>query len=184
VTVLIDPRASKDIYRGLHFPEPNIPRQARELYGPNTIWPLYDRELDIARLVCRTFDDAKLPLNLKFSYLRTMSPIHLRYLAHMGVQASMSISIIVNKKLWGLISSHNYGSAAGMRISLRMREVCKALGNIASSNVEKLLYSSRIIVKRLYRMPPKASTFAYITSSTSDLLNMFSTEFRFLVIKR
>jgi light-regulated signal transduction histidine kinase (bacteriophytochrome) len=161
VSEIIDPRASIDIYRGLHFPASDIPKQARELYVSNTIRLLYDRKQDTARLICRTFDDAKVPLNLKFSYLRAMSPIHLRYPANMGVQASMSISIIVNQKLWGLISCHNYGSAAGMRISLPMREVCKGLGNIASSNVEKLLYSSRIIASQapLIKRPSKSISF-------------------------
>jgi light-regulated signal transduction histidine kinase (bacteriophytochrome) len=87
-----------------------------------------------------------------------MSPIHLRYLANVGVQTSMSFSIIVNQKLWGLIACHQYGSLARVRIKLPLRKVCKSLGNIASSNVEKLLYSSRIAARMpLSKAPPKGS---------------------------
>ena len=181
---LIDPRASKDIYRGLHFPASDIPKQARELYMINTIRILYDREQDTARLVCRTFEDANIPLNLKHSYLRSMSPIHLKYLANMGVRASMSISLIVDNKLWGLISCHHYSSSSGIHVSLPIREVCRGLGNIASSNVQKLLFASRISARRsLAKAPPTGSPFVYITSSTSELLKMFGADFGFLVIK-
>jgi light-regulated signal transduction histidine kinase (bacteriophytochrome) len=184
VSELVDPRASKDLYRGLHFPASDIPKQARELYMLNTMRFLYDREEDTARLVCRTFDDTKVPLNLQHSYLRAMSPIHLKYLANMGVQASMSISLIADNKLWGLISCHNYEGGSGIYVSLPTREICRGLGNAASSNIQKLMFSSRIAARRpLSNAPPKASPFTYITSSTSDLLNMFRADFGFLVIR-
>jgi light-regulated signal transduction histidine kinase (bacteriophytochrome) len=184
VNELIDPRASKDLYRGLHFPASDIPKQARELYMINTIRILYDRDQESARLVCRTFDDVKIPLNLKHSYLRSMSPIYIKYLANMGVRASMSISLIVDKKLWGLISCHNYGSGSGIHISLPVREICRELGNITSNNIQKLQYSSRINARRsLANAPPTASPFTYIASSTSELLNMFGADFGFLVIR-
>lgn len=181
---LIDLRASKDLYRGLHFPSSDIPKQARELYMINTIRVLYDREKDTARLICRTLEDAKIPLNLTHSYLRAMSPVHLKYLANMGVQASMSISLIVDNKLWGLISCHNYGSGSGIHISLPIREICRGIGNIASSNIQKLLFSSRMGVRRhLAEALHKTSPSAYITSSTADLLNIFGADLGFLVLK-
>ncbi|TVY83041.1 Cyanobacterial phytochrome B [Lachnellula suecica] len=182
VSELVDLRASTDLYRGLHFPAADIPKQARELYLINTIRILYDREQETSRLLCRTLEDGQTPLNLKYSYLRAFSPVHLKYLKNMGVQASMSISLIVQGKLWGLISCHSYGS--GMRVSLPVRELCRSLGNIASTNVEKLLYASRIQARKpLSNAPPQNSPSAYIAASTSDLLEMFGADFGFLVIK-
>jgi light-regulated signal transduction histidine kinase (bacteriophytochrome) len=71
-----------------------------------------------------------------------------------------------------------------MRMSLPMREILRGLGNIASTNIEKLLYESRIRARRpLARAPPKGSPFAYITSSSNDLRHMFGADFGFLVIK-
>ena len=163
VSEMVNTKASTDIYRGLHYPASDIPKQARDMYLSNKIRVLYDREQDTSRLVCRTYDDAKTPLNLEHSYLRAMSPIHIRYLANMGVHASMSISLVVNQNLWGLVSCHNYG--VGMRISLPLRELCRGLGDIASTNIEKLLFSSRIRVRRpLSNAAPKTSPFAYITN--------------------
>jgi light-regulated signal transduction histidine kinase (bacteriophytochrome) len=39
--------------------------------------------------------------------LRSVSPIHLEYLANMGVAASMSLSLIVNGELWGMVACHH-----------------------------------------------------------------------------
>ncbi len=59
------------------------------------------------------------PLDLSFSVLRSVSPIHLEYMANMGVRASMSISLIVRDRLWGLISCLNH--TGPRRVSHQMR---------------------------------------------------------------
>ncbi|CAL3969615.1 unnamed protein product, partial [Diplocarpon coronariae] len=51
-------------------PASDIPKQARELYKINKVRLLYDRDLETARLVCRTVEDLENPLDLSFSYLR------------------------------------------------------------------------------------------------------------------
>jgi len=182
VSEIVDVRASTDIYHGLHFPASDIPQQARELYVINKVRVLYDRDEQTARLVCRDFDDAATPLNLKHSYLRAMSPIHIKYLENMGVRASMSISLMLNNNLWGLISCHGYGS--GMRVSLPVRELCRGLGQAASINIEKLVYLTRINARKpISKAPRKKSPTAFIAASSSDLLNMFGADFGFLAIK-
>lgn len=110
VTELVDPRATKDLYKGLNFPASDIPQQARDLYKVNKVRLLYDRDQLTARLVCRSIEDLETPLDLTFAYLRAMSPIHIKYLANMGVRASMSISMTAFDELWGLIACHSYGS--------------------------------------------------------------------------
>ncbi|MDT1883771.1 GAF domain-containing protein, partial [Acinetobacter baumannii] len=45
--------------------------------------------------------------DLSFAALRSVSPIHLQYMRNMGTLASMSVSLVVKGKLWGLISCHN-----------------------------------------------------------------------------
>lgn len=110
VTELVDPRATKDLYKGLNFPASDIPQQARDLYKVNKVRLLYDRDQLTARLVCRSIKDLETPLDLTFAYLRAMSPIHIKYLGNMGVRASMSISMTAFDELWGLIACHSYGS--------------------------------------------------------------------------
>jgi light-regulated signal transduction histidine kinase (bacteriophytochrome) len=182
VSEKVDPRASTDIYRGLKFPASDIPKQARDLYLINKIHVLYDQDQPTARLVCRTKEDAAIPLDLTHSYLQAMSLIHIKYLENMGVQASMSVSLTVDDKLWGLISYHSYGN--GMRVALPVRELCRALGDLASTNREKLINSTRIKARKpLSNTPPKGSPSAYIAASSGELLNMFGADFGFLAIR-
>jgi light-regulated signal transduction histidine kinase (bacteriophytochrome) len=47
-------------------------------------------------------------LDQSLCVLRAVSPIHIEYLRNMGVKASMSISIIVEGRLWGLFACHHY----------------------------------------------------------------------------
>lgn len=159
-----------------------VPKQARDLYMINKIRILYDRDAPNARLICRTLEDAETPLDLRHSYLRAMSPIHIKYLENLGVRATMSISLTVDNKLWGLVSCHGYGS--GKRVPLPVRELCRALGDLASTNIEKLIYSTRIKARKpLSAHPQQRSPSAYIAASSGDLLNMFGADFGFLAIK-
>ena len=48
------------------------------------------------------------PLDLSHASLRSVSPIHIEYLKNMGVRASMSISLLHDDRLWGLIACHHY----------------------------------------------------------------------------
>ncbi len=47
-------------------------------------------------------------LDLSFSVLRSVSPIHIEYLKNMGVTASMSVSLVREDVLIGLIACHHY----------------------------------------------------------------------------
>jgi light-regulated signal transduction histidine kinase (bacteriophytochrome) len=93
VAELVDPNVTIDLYKGLHFPASDIPAQARELYKINKVRLLYDRDQVTSRLVCRTVEDLETPLDMTHAYLRAMSPIHIKYLAHMKVRSSYSVSI-------------------------------------------------------------------------------------------
>ena len=96
-------------FKGLHYPASDIPAQARELYKRNLLRVITDVEAKPVRIV-PTLDESGAPLDLSLSLLRAVSPIHIEYLKNMGVGASMSISIVVDGKLWGLFACHHYGS--------------------------------------------------------------------------
>ena len=183
VTELVDPRATKDLYKGLNFPASDIPKQARELYKLNKVRMLYDRDQDTARLVCRTEEDLATPLDLTHSYLRAMSPIHLKYLANMAVRSSMSISINAFNELWGLIACHTYGPR-GMRVSFPIRKMCRMVGDSASRNIERLSYASRLQARKLINtVPSQHNPSGYIIASSDDLLKLFDADFGLLSIR-
>ena len=183
VTELVDPRATKDLYKGLHFPASDIPAQARDLYRINKVRLLYDRDQETARLVCRTLKDLETPLDMTYTYLRAMSPIHAKYLANMAVRSSMSVSINAFNELWGLISCHAYGSK-GTRVSFPIRKMCRLVGDSASRNIERLSYASRLQARKLINTSStSANPTGYIIASSDDLLKLFDSDFGLLSIK-
>ncbi|KAI1451543.1 hsp90-like protein [Annulohypoxylon moriforme] len=183
VTELVDPAKTRDLYYGLHFPASDIPKQARDLYKLNKVRLLYDRDLESARLVCRSEKDLERPLDLSHAYLRAMSPIHLKYLTNMAVRSSMSISINAFNELWGLIACHSYGSK-GMRVPFPIRKLCRLVGDTASRNIERLSYASRLQARKLINtMPTDKNPSGYITASSSDLIKLFDADFGMLSIR-
>ena len=93
-------------YLGLRYPASDIPAQARRLYLHNRIRVIPDaRYVPVPVLPDRTAGGQ--PLDLSQMSLRSVSPVHLEYLANMGVAASMSISIVAGGRLWGLIACHH-----------------------------------------------------------------------------
>ncbi|TQV66305.1 GAF domain-containing protein [Exilibacterium tricleocarpae] len=103
-----------------HFPESDIPAQARALYLKNRLRLLVDTDAEPVPLHPNDED-----VDLGSSTLRSVSPIHRQYLRNMGVCASMSISITVGNRLWGLIACHHYGPHL---VPFRVRENAAYLG--------------------------------------------------------
>jgi light-regulated signal transduction histidine kinase (bacteriophytochrome) len=120
-------------YLGLHYPASDIPRQARELYLRNPIRIIPDARYTPAALVPALRPDTGAPLDLSFSVLRSVSPVHLEYLANMGVRGSMSISLVVRGRLWGLVSCIEH---RGPRpVPYEVRSDCELLGRIVSLQI-------------------------------------------------
>lgn len=93
-----------DSFLGLRFPHWDIPPQAREI---------------MAKVPLRFIEDIKgtpipilaapdqPPLDITLAETRGVSPVHLAYLGNMGVRATMTLSVQVNQRLWGIISFHH-----------------------------------------------------------------------------
>lgn len=94
-------------YLGLHFPASDIPAQARALYRRNLVRLLHDVDAETSPLVPAVNPRAPGPLDMSRSVLRAMSPVHIQYLKNMGVASSLSVSLIVGGRLWGLIACHH-----------------------------------------------------------------------------
>lgn len=116
-------------YLDLRFPASDIPAQARELYRRNRLRIIPDA--NYTPVPIQSHDPA--PLDLSDSVLRSVSPVHLEYMRNMGTPASMSISILRDGALWGLISCHN---SKPKRVSLPVRNACDFLTQIFSFQLE------------------------------------------------
>ena len=98
-------------YLGLHYPHTDIPAQARALYLSNKLRILSDVNYKIVPIYGLNNSDAQTnTLDLSLSSLRSFSPIHIKYLQNMGVEATLAISLIHKGKLWGIIVGHHYSS--------------------------------------------------------------------------
>jgi light-regulated signal transduction histidine kinase (bacteriophytochrome) len=95
-------------FLGLHYPASDVPAQARALYEKNWVRLISDVGYVPAPLEPVDLPTTGRPLDLTYSTLRSVSPIHCEYLSNMGVRASMSISLLRGDRLWGLIACHHY----------------------------------------------------------------------------
>ncbi|MCW8090608.1 HWE histidine kinase domain-containing protein [Alteromonas sp. ASW11-130] len=96
-----------EAFLGLRFPASDIPKQARALYLKNLLRVIGNVNSDVYPILPACGPGGE-TIDLSFSTLRAVSPIHIEYLQNMGVVASLSVSIVVNGKLWGLIACHHY----------------------------------------------------------------------------
>jgi light-regulated signal transduction histidine kinase (bacteriophytochrome) len=130
VVIAEDADPKLESFLGLHFPEGDIPRQARALYVQNRVRVIPDVAAVVAPLVPLTNPRTDAPLDLSGGSLRAVSPMHIRYLTNMGVQASLSVSIVVDGQLWGLLSAHHYDGPK--YVPVRVRGECEVLGAVTA----------------------------------------------------
>ncbi|HLP88853.1 MAG TPA: ATP-binding protein [Nostocaceae cyanobacterium] len=116
-------------YLGLHYPASDIPQQARKMYTENWLRLIPDINYQPAQILPTKNPLTNQPLNLSCAVLRSVSPLHIEYLQNMGVTASMSISLLKDKKLWGLIACHHQ---TPKYIPYEIRNACEFLGQITS----------------------------------------------------
>jgi chemotaxis family two-component system sensor kinase Cph1 len=121
-------------FLGLHYPASDIPRQARALYTSNWLRFITDRDYTPAPILAGPTAGAE-ALDLSFSVLRSVSPIHLQYLRNMGVAASMSISLLRQGELWGLIACHHYSPRY---VPYDLRKACELLGQFMSLHITQV----------------------------------------------
>ncbi len=122
-----------EAYLGVHYPASDIPQQARLLYMKNWLRIIPDAGYVPSPLLPELRPDTGKPLDLSFAVLRSVSPVHREYLANMGVTASMSVSLVVRGRLWGLISCTHHSGPRQVRFELR--SACEVLARLASLEI-------------------------------------------------
>ena len=126
-------RPDLEPFMGLHYPAADIPPQARALYTKNLLRVIADVEDEPSPIrAASSMEDEHLDLSM--STLRAVSEIHIEYLQNMGVAASMSISLLVGGKLWGLIACHNDTPIVP---SFELRTACELFGEMMGFLIEQ-----------------------------------------------
>ncbi|MCA1856520.1 GAF domain-containing protein [Massilia oculi] len=119
-------------YLGQRYPASDIPAQARRLYILNTLRSIVDVDYQAVPLL----GPAGTPtLDMSHAVLRSVSPIHIEYLKNMGVGASMSVSIVINGRLWGLIACHHM---ARKPVPYSIRMAADVLAQVMGSTIHSI----------------------------------------------
>lgn len=163
-----------------HFPASDIPRQARALYVRNRTRVIPDIFYQPAPL--RPEWTAPEPLDMSDSSLRSVSPIHLRYLGNMGVRSSASVSIVKNGALRGLIACHN---ETPRMMTLDVRVTCRALAGAMARQIkakaETTGYRQRIELRTfedsiIRKLSGTSSPIAALLDDLDELGRMFGAD--------
>lgn len=153
-------------YLGLRYPSSDIPQQARHLYTLNWLRLIPDVSYQPVALTPANNPVTQQPLDLSLSVLRSVSPLHLEYLQNMGVTASMSISLMQNQKLWGLIACHHLSPKY---VSYNIRTVCEFIGQVMSVELANKATNEDIAYK--VQLKTLQAQFIEALSQTQHFLN-------------
>jgi light-regulated signal transduction histidine kinase (bacteriophytochrome) len=116
--------AGMESFFDLHYPASDIPAQARELYRSNLVRYIADVGYTPVPVLPWLDTERMQPLDLSHASLRSVSPIHIRYLQNMGVASTLTLSLLVDGRLWGLVACHH---RTPHLLPVRLRRACHAL---------------------------------------------------------
>ena len=163
-TVVAEARGERlPSYLDLRFPASDIPAQARELYRLNRLRLIPDA--DYVPVPVRPERDPRTGalLDLSLSVLRSVSPVHVQYMKNMGTPASMSVSILDEGRLWGLISCHH---GEPRRVPAHVRTACDFIGQILAMQIGAKA-RSRMTSERVKRHEIEARLLSAMSEASS-----------------
>lgn len=120
-----------DPFLGRVYPASDIPAQARRLYTVKLLRGIADVHGSPVALLA---NEGTAPLDMSHSELRSVSHVHIEYLQNMGVGASLSLSIVVQGRLWGLVACHHMGPH---RLAHAQRLALEVLSHLLGAKVDE-----------------------------------------------
>ncbi|WP_182086824.1 HWE histidine kinase domain-containing protein [Aureimonas sp. ME7] len=171
-------RSSIGSFLGLNYPATDIPPQARALYIRNQVRLIADVGSQTVPIVPELDPHGRM-IDLSLSVLRSVSPIHIEYLTNMGVAASMSVSIVIDGKLWGLFALHNY---APRHLPMDVRGAAELFGQMVSLIIEGRLAKEQRRAEELGReLHDRFVSKIVAASSTLDSIGEFADDLREII---
>ena len=130
--------AGQEPYLGLRFPSSDIPAQARDFMTKFPVRFIADAKSEQIPILAAT---ATLPpLDITYAQLRGTSPIHLQYLVNMGTATTMTTSLMVDERLWGILSFHHRSPKIP---SVTLRQICTSIAPILNLKMQALEQAER-----------------------------------------
>ncbi|MFK7853128.1 MAG: ATP-binding protein [Granulosicoccus sp.] len=129
-------REDLESFLGLHYPETDIPKIARDMFLLVRSRSIGDIYQDNNQLIFNPQLGLQIAhLDLTNSQLRAISPCHIEYLGNMGVRATLVLSLVVGGALWGLVACHHYSSK---RVRFNSRAMGEVVGDMLAKRISEL----------------------------------------------
>ena len=123
---------SVDSYLDHRFPASDIPAQARAMLTLNWLRSIPSIDYQPVGITPLINPRTKRPLDLSKSVYRSPSPIHLEFLKNMDVGGTLTISILKEEKLWGIIACQHRGPKPTRNSE---RAACQFIGQVVSTMI-------------------------------------------------
>ena len=192
--VIAESTNRSDSFLGLHYPASDIPDPARRHFVLNVIRTIPDINSAPIAIISRSGEAANetssRPLDLTYSKLRAVAPVHVEYLSNMGVGASLSISLVTNNELWGLVACHHYGKRRVSSSRLRFAELLASTTSALLQSIENTnqLQKSIQAEKSAFQIEQRARSGASLAELVADqadiMLEMIAAQGLILVLGR
>jgi PAS domain S-box-containing protein len=170
----------------LHYPSEDIPLEIRNLFKIQKTRII----ADFQRAPSPVFSSpAEASIDMTYCKLRYPPESHLIYLKNMGIQTSVSVAILRDSELWGLLILHHYTPRFLSQETLSLLEM---MGELLSENLrilslkEKVEYQKRTdklthsLLQKIYENPDIESLFL---TYKDEIQQIFDTNHVFLLYK-
>ena len=132
-------------YLGLHYPASDIPAQARRHYLRQQVGVVSDARYEPIPLLTIPSEQDAAPLDLTHSVLRSVSPLHRKYMQNMGTTASLTVGLAQHNSLWGmLVCHHTEPRVAGPELMAAAGTIGQVVSLLLGSIGEAQLFAQRL----------------------------------------
>lgn len=168
-------RDDMETWLGFHYPAADIPQPAREIFKKIWVRPLPNAAGPLVEMVPLTNPDTGRPVMMTHCALRGASVMYTEYLQNMGVAASLTLSILCDGELWGLIACHHLTPT---HFPYQVRAACEFMAQVVSLQLrgaeqrEALAYRLRMeeIHNRLIAQAALDAGLSSLTTASPNLL--------------
>lgn len=160
-----------DSFLHLHFPASDIPLRVRQLYMNTKSRYLPDLNEAQVPLVPEINPVTKKPLNMSFTILRAVAPTHVEYMKNLGINSSLSFTILRHGRLHGMFACHHY---SGKNVAYINRLVCEQIVEMFVAMLDQI-DNDDVHAKRLSTIKNRVQATLMSNNGLnveSDILNM------------
>lgn len=126
---------------GLHYPASDIPKPAREIYKRLWIRPMSDALSPLVELLPLANPDTGKTLDMTYCSLRGASLTYSQFLTNIGSMASLTMPIMRDDELWGLITCHHKSQ---IQFPYQVRAACELLAQVASLQLKTAEHAEQL----------------------------------------